>query len=565
MKTKTKRLNKRSSQTSVSLSALSDPEDPVWAALCLGGGGTASGETVGPTTALRLSVYFACIRNISEDVGKLPVMVYEDMPDGTKRRERDNPIWELLGEKPNSEMSAMTFRETLTHHALGWGNGYAEIVRNVAGEAIELWPITPERVKPFRAADRSLWFQVQSAATSGYREPNYVPAADMLHIHGLGYDGCGGYSVASYAKESIGSGLALDKYGASFFGNGALPGAVLEHPASLSPKALQNLRKSWEEMHKGAGNAHKAAILEEGMKLNKISVNPNDAQFIESKQHTVEDICRWFRMPPHMVQHLLRATFANIEHQGIEYVKFTLEAWLQRWEQEVKRKLLGSGNYYFEHNINGLLRGDTQSRYAAYAVGRQWGWMSANDIRRLENLDPIDGGDVYLSPQNMTPADRLNDVIDAQIAGKQTGSQPNNNPNAPDPTANARTLESLRQPLVAAIKTLLQKESDRAKAAAKKPDKFNAWLDEFYSEHRTYAIGKIVPCVVSWNAVAADYGGHYVNAADIADAHCKRTHGELLEASGTATVATIEPTIERLTSEWTETRAAEFARQITGG
>lgn len=510
---------------------------------------TSSGQEVTATTSLNLAVYFACIRNISEDIAALPVVAFQRDGD-RKRKDDDAPAHRLLDVEPNPEMSGQTLRETLTHHALGWGNGYAEIVRKGNGEPVELWPITPDRVTVKRSTSGTLYYDV--LGRDNRTKP--IPAEDMLHVKGLSFDGLVGYSVAGYARESIGGGLAMDKYAAAFFGNSSMPSVIIKHPLKLKTDTKKAFRESWEEMHRGAEKAHKAAVLDEGMDVQPLTINQKDSQFIESRQHNIEDVCRWFRMPPHMVQHLLRATFTNIEHQGIEYVVYTLGAWIKRWETEVRRKLFLPSQrmaWGFEHNVSGLLRGDIQARFTAYAQARQWGWLSVNDIRKLENDDPVEGGDTYLSPSNMVPADRLDDIVDSQIAGKQ---QPTPPPG--QPTDQQR--EALRMPIIDTVARMIRKEAMQARTAAKKPSTFTDWLDKFVVEHKAAMNEALAPHVKPWNTFTATP----INAEQFVTAHIEELRKTLDDALSTP-LDQFEAKITALTESWNSDRAAEIVRAIT--
>ena len=231
--------------------------------------------------------------------------------------------------------------------------------------------------------------------------------SDVLHIPGLGFDGLVGYSPIAMAKNAIGMAIACEEYGAKFFANGATPGGVLEHPSTI--KDSQRVRESWQAAFGGSSNSNKVAVLEEGMKYTPISISPEQAQFLETRKFQINEIARIFRVPPHMVGDLEKSSFSNIEQQSLEFVKYTLDPWVIRWEQSIQRALLSHDEkvrYFVKFNLEGLLRGDYQSRMNGYAIGRQNGWMSANDIRELENLDRIpaeEGGDLYLINGNMLP------------------------------------------------------------------------------------------------------------------------------------------------------------------
>lgn len=346
--------------------------------------------------AMSLPVYYACIRNIAEDVAKLPLIVYERQQPRGKRRDTEHPVYKLLHDQPNGEMTAQSFRETLTHWAVGWGSGFAEIERDVRGRPIALWPIHPSRVEAKRDEDEQLVFKVRQQSGA----PIVITDANMLHVHGLG-GGIIGYSVFQFAAESLGLSLSAQEFGSSFYGNGSTPGGVLEFDGEVDDETLENLRSSWERMHKGSDNAGRIAILEQGLKYKAISIPPEQAQMLETRKFQIEEVCRWFRMPPHKIQHLADSNYNTVEAENISYVVDALQPWLTRWEQEIRRKLFTPAEPLFaEHLVAGLLRGDTAARSAFYKNLFDMGSLSPNDIRELENMNPIDGGEQYFIPVN---------------------------------------------------------------------------------------------------------------------------------------------------------------------
>ena len=306
-----------------------------------------------------------------------------------------------------------------------WGNAYAQIIRNGKGEVIALYPLMPNRMVVDRDIHGQLYYQytrsTEEAPTMKGVTVN-LPPSDVLHIPGLGFDGLVGYSPIAMAKNAIGMAIACEEYGAKFFANGAAPGGVLEHPGTI--KDPQRVRESWQSTFGGSGNSNKIAVLEEGMKYTPIGISPEQAQFLETRKFQINEIARIFRVPPHMVGDLEKSSFSNIEQQSLEFVKYTLEPWLVRWEQSIQRTLFSpeeKKRYFAKFNVEGLLRGDYASRMSGYATARQNGWMSANDIRELENLDRIpteDGGDLYLINGNMLPLGNAGAFADTQT-GKE--------------------------------------------------------------------------------------------------------------------------------------------------
>lgn len=366
--------------------------------------GIASGryeQTVTPSSAIQNTAVLACVRVLAESVASLPLKVYERTPSG-KRAAVSHPLYTVLHERSNAEMSSFELRETLMAHVLLWGNAFCEIEMNQRADVLGLWPLRPDRVVVRRMDDGKLWYFV----TLSDNKIVPLPAYRVLHVRGLSSNGVVGLSPIALARSAIGLSDAGQELGNRFFANNARPGGVLQHPAKLSPAAFERLRSSWEERHKGLDNLNRVAILEEGMQWKDVSMPLNDAQFLETRKFQVSEIARVFRVPLHMIGDLEHATFSNIEHQAIEFVVHSLRPWLVRIEQAISRDLIGPverGRLFAEFSVDGLLRGDTQSRYSAYAIGRQWGWLSRNDIRGYENLDNLGpDGDDYLTPMNMT-------------------------------------------------------------------------------------------------------------------------------------------------------------------
>ena len=372
-------------------------------------GGTTSGKPVNEYTAMQMTAVYSCVRILAEAVAGLPLHLYKYNASGGKEKALSHPLYFVLHDEPNPEMSSFVFRETLMTHLLLWGNAYAQIIRNGKGEVIALYPLMPNRMSVDRDSSGALYYTYtrysEEAPTMNGMTVTLRPS-DVLHIPGLGFDGLVGYSPIAMAKNAIGMAIACEEYGAKFFANGAAPGGVLEHPGTI--KDPQKVRDSWNASYQGSSNSHRVAVLEEGMKYQPIGISPEQAQFLETRKFQINEIARIFRVPPHMVGDLEKSSFSNIEQQSLEFVKYTLDPWVIRWEQAISRALLRPDEkklYFAKFNVDGLLRGDYVSRMNGYATARQNGWMSANDIRELENLDRIPpelGGDLYLINGNMT-------------------------------------------------------------------------------------------------------------------------------------------------------------------
>ena len=404
-------------------------------------GGTTSGKAVTERSAMQMTAVYSCVRILAEAVAGLPLHLYKYTDGGSAdgvstEKALDHPLYHLLHDEPNPEMSSFVFRETLMTHLLLWGNAYAQVIRNGRNEVIALYPLMPNKITVNRDEHGQLYYEYQRGSDEAPTlkgQTVILKPADVLHIPGLGFDGLVGYSPIAMAKNAIGMAIACEEYGAKFFANGAAPGGVLEHPGTI--KDPQRVRESWQSTFGGSGNSNKIAVLEEGMKYTPIGISPEQAQFLETRKFQINEIARIFRVPPHMVGDLEKSSFSNIEQQSLEFVKYTLDPWVIRWEQSIQRTLLTSEekkSYYVKFNLEGLLRGDYQSRMNGYAIGRQNGWMSANDIRELENLDRIpaeEGGDLYLINGNMLP---LKDA--GAFADILTNDGKEENPDEPKPS-----------------------------------------------------------------------------------------------------------------------------------
>lgn len=385
-------------------------------------GKSVSKQMVNEFTAMQTTAVYACVRILAESVAGLPLHVYEYKGKG-KERVPHHPLYALLHDSPNPEMTSFTFRETAMIHLLLWGNSYSQIIRDGMGRVVGLYPLLPKHMSVDRDEHGEI---VYTYTPSNDSNPNLKGAQqvqlrrqDVLHIPGLGFDGLVGYSPIAMARNAVGMTLACEEYGSAFFANGARPGGVLKHPGVL--KDPSKLRESWQAVYGGTANTGKVVVLEEGVDYQQISIPPEEAQFLETRKFQIDEIARLYRVPPHMIGDLEKSSFNNIEQQSLEFVKYTLNPWVVRWEQSLQKALLSSAEqkrYFIKFNVDGLLRGDYQSRMAGYAVGRQNGWLSANDIREMENMNPIpdeEGGNLYLINGNLCK------LRDAGLFGKTGG------------------------------------------------------------------------------------------------------------------------------------------------
>jgi HK97 family phage portal protein len=448
-------INRSKSEKRYSLSDLDNAMD-----LVIAGRATATGVSVNSNTAMNCVPYFAGVRLIAETVGQLPLIEYQRLKPRGKERATQRKVYQLLHDAPNPEMSAVSFKESLQGQCVTWGNAFAEIQWDMDnGMPVALWPLRADMMQVGR--DKETKEIIYS-----YRLPDgttaKLPAYRVWHMPGFGFDGLIGYDTIYLAREAIGMALAMEEYGARFFSNGANPGGVLEHPNKLSAPAQDNLRKSWNEMHQGLTNQHRIAILEEGMSYKQVGIPPENAQFLESRKFQITEIARLLNLPPHMLKDLDRATFSNIEHQGIEFVVYTMAPWFTRWEETCNRKLLmpfERNIFFFEFLVDALLRGDSAARATFYKELFYMGAMSPNDIRDKENMNPIadPNGDKYFVQANMVPID---------MAGKM--------PKAPTPDEGK-------------VDDIVKKIADRdkqnvLKAYRKDPTNLEPWLEDYFRD-----------------------------------------------------------------------------------
>lgn len=370
-----------------------------------------AGVNLQPDDILSLSAVWACIDAISRAIGQCDWNVYSPGKNGRRDLQSNDGLMYVLNTRPNPEMTAIGFREAMLFMGIPYGNAYAEIVRDQAGRIAELWPLPSDRVTPRRdQATWRLWY--------GYVAPDgsttQIPAENIFHLRGPGLYGLMGENLIARAAKSMAVAAAQERFSASFFGQGANPGGVLKFPGKLGDDQFKRLKDDFAEKKKGPENAHKPMILESGMEWVATSTDPQKSQLVEGRQFSVEEIARWFGVPPHKIQHLLNATFSNIEHQSIEFVRDAVTPWCRRLEQEADFKLLHQDRQRAPwkstaFDTRPLLAGDASSRAAAYAIMRQNGIMSANEIRQLEGMNDLEGddGDVLLVQSNLTTVDRL--------------------------------------------------------------------------------------------------------------------------------------------------------------
>ncbi len=373
-------------------------------AWAFGGGASASGIVVNPQTAMQSAAVYSSVKVLAESIGMLPMNLYRKETDGSRTLMRDHTLQRICHDQPNEWMTSVEFWEMMVIALNLRGNAYAYVNRNRSGQVVELLPLHPDMVRVVMDKGYQLEYEVTMPDGAFKR----FKLGEIFHLRGLTLNGWLGISPIAYARESIGLSIATEKFGSQLFRSGAKMGGVLEHPGKLSKESYDRLKNSFDEAHSGE-NAHKTALLEEGMKFTKVSMNANDSQFLETRKYQRSEIAAIFRVPPHMIGDLEKATFSNIEQQSLEFVNYSLMPWLNRIEKAIKRDLMNpqeKKDLTVKFDVSGLLRGDASARSALYHNGILDGWMTRNEARAAESelgivLNPLEGLDIPLIPLNM--------------------------------------------------------------------------------------------------------------------------------------------------------------------
>lgn len=454
------------------------------------GSPSVAGLDVTEQSALGLSAVYSCVRIISESLAALPLVTYRNTRDG-RRRATDLPIYEILHDQADENLSAFMLIETIVSHACTYGNGYAYISRNRAGQVTGLTPVDPSTVQVKLTESGRVAYEVNTGQFQGAWS-----SEEVLHVRALGPLGLVGYSPVGLAKQTIGLGLASERYGAAWFGNSGTPSGILSVPGKMSDEAFQNLRRSWEKLHRGSANSARVALLEAGVEFKPISVTPEDAQFLETRRFQVAEVARIFRVPPSMLADLENAgSYGSIGELNRAFVVHTLTPWARRIESEIRLKLLpSSGDIFTEFQFDHLLRGDLEKRFGAYQVARQAGFLSVNDIRKIENLDPIgEVGDRYLSPLNMEalapgqePASQTEAMSEARALDDVSVSVLREEARAKSRASWLTALEGIAEDEKRAVLAQLNKDGSQLDSWAKR------WFDQDYQR---LAFRKVLPAL----------------------------------------------------------------------
>jgi HK97 family phage portal protein len=556
---------------------------------------TTAGITVTEVSAMNYAAVWCAVQCIAGDLASLPLHLYQRVGDDGKRRMTQHPVYYLLHDRPNPMMTSSALRETIQAHVLLWGNGYLEIDRSGGGEVEALWPRMPWMV----SAEPSLYAERGPVGSRYYRvtDPDGrqrpVAAGNMVHIPGLGGDGIFGYSVIRKARETIGLGLEAERFGAEFFGHATVASGVYTHPGRLSREGREALRNDLEQFRQQRLGT---ILLEEGTTWTQTTIPPDDAQFLQTRLFQVLEICRWFNLPPQKLKDLSRATYTNAEQQQLDYVQSCLMRWLVRWEMELGAKLIRPAErrqQFVQFTVDGILRGDFKTRYDGFAVGKQWGFLSTNDIRRLENMDPVEGGDMYLMPTNMWPVDRVDELVGAQTGGGLMGpsgltgsgaaagnggpgrdyvdaevirralpqrSPPEEPPPRPGPVWSVLTAAH-RDLLEEAVRRLGRIEAGRARKASRSAEEFTAWIEEFYPAHAEVMVLAVRPIVQAHCAAAGGGADPEPRVRAIVTALVAEVRGVWQRLLAAAPAPLAEP-VDKILRQWETERPAQLATRL---
>ena len=541
---------------------------------------------VNENTALNYSACWAATRLICGTAGYLPLNLYCQEPTGGKGIVIDDRRNYCVDCRPNNQMIPMLFKSQGFNQQVNWGNAYAEIQWDTRGNLAALWPIHASRVDPMIEEDTGeLWYKVRNNNSP----PSYIPSQDMLHFPSIiSDDGIIGKGVVRHAREAIGMGLATERYGASWFGKGGVPRVVITHPQKMSEIARTNFRSEWKDIY-GGPDGEKVALLQEGATASPLNINNDDSQFLETRQFNIEEIARWYGVPPHMIQHLLRATFNNIEQLGIEFVKYSLMPWLVIWEQELTSKLLTEEEQktmFFRFNVTELLRGDAASRASFWNTLINTGVACRNEARIAEDMNPVEGGDTFLAQgamfaldENGVPIQPGQKAILEQLEDDESGEEADAPPadgneepteedspaenNGVDPENDAgngsyaKVFDAVQIMFEGTLHRMIRKETTAARRASSKPDDFQKWQDEFYAKHEEQ-LAEALECPIQ----AANAIGFDIVAADVAKSHVKSSYESLLDVAGKSTKEMLPESIDKLITEWETNRAARIAADL---
>lgn len=521
------------------------------------GSRTSAGVSVTEEKALAIAAVWRAIRLCTQDIASMPLLLYTRLPRG-KDRATGNPLYRLLHDRPNGEMSSFMYWETVQAHIEMWGNHYSEIEFRNNGTVAGLWPLMPDRTWPERQNGEKIFKT---------RLPNgrmvELPANRVLHIPGFGYDGMVGKGPIAVARESLGYTMAVRQYGAAYYGNGARVSGVLSHPEVLGPEARKNIRDDWERLHQGLNNAHRIAILEEGVTFTETSFSPEDSQFLDTQRFGVQEVARWFGVPLHMLMDNSMSPASNVEQASLDWVMHGIRPRAIRIEKAVNWDIVPQGQLFAEFLLTALLRGDNASRSQFYRELWNIGAMSQNDIREAENMNTVEGGDTLFVPLNMIPLDQALNPPEPAEPGA---------PAAPTASQTGRMRAVLERQYRSLITDAVQRGFRRELLAAgearkKGPAAFRKWRADFHAKHVDYVIRQLLPVLGAYGETAAAVVG--LQAEPIEGLARILAAGWAADAEAAYDRALDQPdpagALDGLLSQWERERAAQMTQDALNG
>lgn len=488
---------------------------------------TNSGASVTPEKAMRLTAVNCAVRILSEGVASLPIQLFKRNDTG---RERDlgHFLVDAPIRHPNAWQTPFDFKEMMTIHLLLRGNAYAQIVPTKEGRISQLIPLHPDSIEVKSTRKKT----IQYIYTRSDGTKRTFQAWQIFHLRNMPKDGLVGISPIQSCREALGLSLSAEEYGSRFYKNDSTPGGVLTHPGRVDDDVHARLKKSWQEAHSGVKNAHNVAILEEGMDWKPISISAKDAQFIESRNFQISEIARIFNLPPHLLKDLTHATFSNIEKQDLDFLKHSLRPWLIRWEESYQRDIIDlfdgevlPGTYeplrYIKFNVDAITRADIAVRTKAYSDGIRSGWLSINDVRAKEDMNPIKGGDIHLAPLNMIPLSQIESFY-----GEQAGSQ-----------------KSAISGVVAdAFSRVIRKEQKEIERVQKQEKSISRWSQEFYPRNEKIFIETLRAGVVAY-CMLRNLPVDYLGVTDFLQDYAKIYSSKCINSSRLLSVRVLDPTL----------------------
>ncbi len=494
--------------------------DQMWG----GAGVTRTGVPISERTAMAYGAVYSAVKVLAEAMAMIPLLTYAGDEDGPDHQlAKDEPVYRLLRRSPNPEMTSATYKETKTVHLCLWGNAYSRIILNNANQPKELRPLPPDRVRAERFGGNLRY------VIDGNSNEIFAPE-EIIHVPGLGYDGIKGLSPIGMARETIAIGKAAELFGATFFGNGTNLGGLLMMNKKMSPENKASLRQSWAGMYEGVTNSHRTAIIDgtEGATYTKMTIPPEDAQFLETRQFQVVEIARLYRVPPHMLGDLSKGGYNSLETMSLEFLTYTLMPWFVKYELEMTRKLFpDQDDRFVRFYARQLLRADHSAKQSYYASGRQWGYLTDNDIRAMEDLPPVKGGDNYLVPVNMNQVDAITGKVTTGAGAAPPAPAPGNEP--PPDEKMVRCL-SLRGVFEDIFTRMINREQKGLKGSGGNDREL------FYRQHRTLLADSLRPASVAVCSIMGSINGESQRIIDDAIAEAAMPHADGIDIPAVASL-----------------------------